>query len=42
MENERQYAAKLRAESDLQWAQKLENLKQEMHRMTIEQQRVAA
>ena len=42
MENERQYAAKLRAESDQQWAQKLENLKQEMRRMTIEQQRVAA
>ena len=42
MENERQYAAKLRAESEQQWAQKLENLKQEMHRMTIEQQRVAA
>lgn len=42
MENERQYAAKLRAESDQQWAQKLENLKQEMHRMTIEQQRMAA
>ena len=42
MENERQYAANLRAESDQQWAQKLENLKQEMHRMTIEQQRVAA
>lgn len=42
MENERQYAAKLRAESDQQWAQKLETLKQEMHRMTIEQQRVAA
>ena len=42
MENERQYAAKLRTESDQQWAQKLENLKQEMHRMTIEQQRVAA
>ena len=42
MENERQYAAQLRAESDQQWAQKLENLKQEMHRMTIEQQRVAA
>lgn len=42
MENERQYAAKLRAESDQQWTQKLENLKQEMHRMTIEQQRVAA
>ena len=42
MTSERQYAAKLRAESDQQWAQKLENLKQEMHRMTIEQQRVAA
>ena len=42
MENERLYAAKLRAESDLQWAQKLESLKQEMQRMTIEQQRVAA
>ena len=42
MENERQYAAKLRAESDLQWAQKLESLKQEMQRMTIEQQKVAA
>lgn len=42
MENERQYAAKLRAESDQQWAQKLESLKQEMHRMTIEQQKVAA
>ncbi len=42
MENERQFAAKLRAESDQQWAQKLETLKQEMHRMTIEQQKVAA
>ena len=42
MENERQYAAKLRAESDHQWAQKLETLKQEMHRMTIEQQKAAA
>lgn len=42
MENERQYAAKLRAESDQQWAQKLESLKQEMQRMTIEQQKVAA
>ena len=42
MISERQYAAKLRAESDQQWVQKLENLKQEMHRMTIEQQRVAA
>ena len=42
MENERQYAAKLRAESGQQWAQKLESLKQEMQRMTIEQQKVAA
>lgn len=42
MENERLYAAKLRAESALQWAQKLESLKQEMQRMTIEQQKVAA
>ena len=40
MENERLYAAKLRAESDQQWAQKLESLKQEMQRMTIEQQKV--
>lgn len=42
MENERLYAAKLRAESDRQWAQKLDSLKQEMQRMTIEQQKVAA
>ena len=42
MENERLYAAKLRAESDRQWAQKLESLKQEMQRLTIEQQKVAA
>ena len=42
MTNERLYAAKLRAESDQQWAQKLESLKQEMQRMTIEQQKVAA
>ena len=42
MENERLYAAKLRAESGQQWAQKLESLKQEMQRMTIEQQKVAA
>ncbi len=42
MENERLYAAKLRAKSDQQWAQKLESLKQEMQRMTIEQQKVAA
>lgn len=42
MENERLYAAKLRAESDQQWAQQLESLKQEMQRMTIEQQKVAA
>ena len=37
MENERLYAAKLRAESDQQWAQKLENLKQEMQRVAAEQ-----
>ena len=42
MENERLFAEKLRAESDQQWAQKLESLKQEMHRMTIEQQEAAA
>ncbi len=42
MQNERQYAATLRAESDQQWAQKLEVLKQEMQRMTIEQQKAAA
>lgn len=42
MESERLYAAKLRAESGQQWAQKLESLKQEMQRMTIEQQKVAA
>ncbi len=42
MTNERQYAAKLREESDAQWAQKLESLKQEMQRMTIEQQKAAA
>ena len=42
MENERLFAEKLRAESDQQWAQKLETLKQEMHRMTIEQQKAAA
>ena len=42
MENERLFAEKLRAESNQQWAQKLESLKQEMHRMTIEQQKVAA
>ena len=30
MENERLFAEKLRAESDQQWAQKLESLKQEM------------
>ena len=42
MENERKFAEKLRAESDQQWAQKLESLKQEMQRMTIEQQKAAA
>lgn len=42
MDNERQYAAKLREESDAQWTQKLETLKQEMKRMTTEQQKAAA
>ncbi len=42
MASERQYAAKLREESDAQWAQKLEALKQEMQRMNIEQQKAAA
>ena len=42
MQNERLFAEKLRAESDQQWAQKLESLKQEMHRMAIEQQKAAA
>ena len=42
MENERQYAAKLRAESDQQWAQKMETLKQDMQRMNAEHQKVAA
>ncbi len=42
MANERQYAAKLREESNRQWAQKLEGLKQEMQRMTAEQQKTAA
>ncbi len=42
MENERQYATKLREESNQQWAQKLESLKQEMQRMTAEQQKAAA
>ncbi len=42
MANERQYAAKLREESDRQWVQKLEGLKQEMQRMTAEQQKTAA
>lgn len=42
MESERQYAAKLREESDAQWAQKLEALRQEMRQMTVEQQKVAA
>ena len=37
MANERQYAAKLRAESDQQWAQKLEALKQEMQKTAAEQ-----
>ena len=42
MANERQYAAKLREESDAQWSQKLEALRQEMQRMTAEQQKAAA
>ncbi len=42
MASERQYAAKLREESDAQWTQKLESLKQEMQRMTVEQQKAAA
>ena len=42
MENERLFGEKLRAESNQQWAQKLESLKQEMHRMAIEQQKAAA
>ena len=42
MENERLFAERLRTESDQQWAQKLESLKQEMQRMTIEQQKSAA
>jgi len=42
MANERQYAAKLREESDAQWAQKLESLRQEMQRMSVEQQKAAA
>lgn len=42
MESERQYAAKLRTESDQQWAQKIETLKQDMQRMNAEHQKVAA
>lgn len=42
MESERQYAAKLRAESDQQWAQKMETLKQDMQRMNAEHQKEAA
>ncbi len=37
MVNERQYAAKLREESDRQWAQKLEALRQEMQKTAAEQ-----
>ncbi len=37
MANERQYAAKLREESERQWAQKLEALKQEMQKAAAEQ-----
>ena len=42
MANERHHATALREESDRQWAQKLEALKQEMQKMTIEQQKAAA
>lgn len=42
MQNERQYAAKLREESDRQWEQKLEALRQDMRRLTVEQQKDAA
>ena len=42
MQNERQYAAKLREESDRQWEQKLEALRQDMRRLTAEQQKDAA
>ena len=42
MSNERAYAAQMRKENDLQWAQKLETLRQEMQRMTSEQQKAAA
>ena len=42
MESERQYAAKLRAESDQQWAQKMETLKQDMQRMNAEHQILSA
>lgn len=42
MANERQYAAQLREESERQWAQKLEALRQEMRQMTVEQQKAAA
>lgn len=40
--SERQYAAKLREESDRQWSQKLETLRQEMQKMTADQQRLMA
>ncbi len=42
MQNERQYADRLREESNRQWAQKLEGLKLELQRMTAEQQKAAA
>ena len=37
VEHERQYAAQLREESDRQWEQKLEALRQEMQKMAAEQ-----
>ncbi len=42
MQSERQYADRLREESNRQWAQKLEGLKLELQRMTAEQQKAAA
>ena len=42
MGNERQYAAQMRKESDQQWAQKMETLKQDMQRMNAEHQKTAA
>ena len=42
MNNERAYANQMRQESDRQWSLKFEALKQEMQRMTAEQQKAAA